>query len=127
MKERKITINGTNQQVTITSEQAMEYRFIAADADGELWLYEKKPKPDSINRMSFSPVPLSDCDQHGEYINIEADEWIQSATPISIVFDPDAMAEAVRSLIATRLIRHLDKPDFKKLLAEVTALIKAGN
>lgn len=120
MKERKITINGTNQQVTITSEQAMEYRFIAADADGELWLYEKKPKPDSINRMSFSPVPLSDCDQHGEYINIEADEWIQSATPISIVFDPDAMADAIAALIRGRTVSD-------DLLAEVTALIKAGN
>lgn len=127
MSYKVITINGTNHQLKITAEQAALYNFIAADSDGELWLYERKPAPDSFEGLSFDPGPDNEFTEHDDCLNMDGVDWMSTITPINIILDPDAMAEAVRSLIATRLIRYLDKPDFKKLLEEVTELIKAGN
>lgn len=134
MKERQITINGTTHQITITEDQASAWSFVAVDADGEIWLFDREPKirNDQVFR-GFVPGCPGDCCEIGQVIHNIGGAWVDTLTDLKdaktifSVSDPDAMAEAVRSLIATRLIRYLDKPDFKKLLEEVTALIKAGN
>lgn len=125
MKERKITINGTSQQVKITAEQAAIYNFIAADSDGEVWLYERKPSPDSFEGLSFDPGHDNDFMDHDDCLNMDGVDWMSTITPINIVLDPDALADMVEVVIRAKYSQtteHLDS-----LINDVKNMIKAGN
>lgn len=123
MKDRKITINGTKHQVTLTDEEVRLFRFLAVDIDGGVWLYENKPHIECPDYGYWQPEDalegFGELHNHEELPDI-GEAWRDSLTPINVAFDPDAMADAIAALIRGRTVSD-------DLLAEVTALIKAGN
>ncbi|QDH45733.1 hypothetical protein AAM37_gp62 [Pantoea phage vB_PagM_AAM37] len=123
MKERKITINGTSKQVTLTASEVAEYRYLAVDKDGEVWLFESKPYIECPEYCYWSPgdsMEAFELIESQESLPEIGDAWSDSATQIPIIMDIEAMADAIAALIRGRTVSD-------ELLAEVTALIKAGN
>lgn len=123
MKERQIIINGTNHQVTLTAEQVGRFRFIAVDESGKVWLFYNKPYIECTDCGCWSPDDeLDEFEELDSYQGLPdiGDAWSGSLTKINSVTDPDAMADAIAELIRGRAVSE-------DLLAEVTAMIKAGN
>lgn len=127
MSDKIITINGTSTNFTITPCIASTWSFIAVDADGEVWLFDREPKirNDHVFR-GFTPDLPGDCCETGLVIHNIGGAWVDTLTDIHdakqvfIVSNPDAMADAIAALIRGRTVSD-------DLLDEVTALIKAGN
>lgn len=128
MKERIITINGTKKQVVLTHEEVSEYRFLAVDKSGEIWLFESEPRIESPDDNYWHPSCTDeafDTIESGQSFSKIGDAWVNSLTAISIVFDPDALADTVESVIRAKYSQDSDILD--ALIHDVKSLIKAGN
>lgn len=127
MKERTITINGTKKQVVLTHEEVAEYRFLAVDKSGEIWLFESEPHIESPHNnywMPSDPDEASETIDSGQSFSKIGDAWVNSLTPINIVFDPDTLADTVEAVIRAKYSHWSDHID--TIINDVKALIKAG-
>lgn len=133
MKERKITINGTSKQVTLTASEVAEYRYLAVDKDGEVWLFESKPYIECPEYCYWSPgdsMEAFELIESQESIPEIGDAWSDSATHIPIIMDTDAMADTVEAVIRAKYSQWLKDGVMRELdmlIHDVKALIKAGN